>query len=129
MSPSAKRRRRKWRPRPPEFARPSRAGGIDPCRLVRQVNEFTGCEPSSSVTGRTRRPGSRRVGGASIRSTVGGPPQEVGHYYAAVKTLMLVGFIHFSVSAAVAHCFRSRFKSLATELLLRLPRTVRSARL
>jgi O-antigen/teichoic acid export membrane protein len=33
------------------------------------------------------------------------PPQEVGHYYAAVKTLMLVGFIHFSVSAAVAHRF------------------------
>ena len=27
------------------------------------------------------------------------------HYYAAVKTLMLVGFIHFSVSAAVAHRF------------------------
>lgn len=33
------------------------------------------------------------------------PPQEVGYYYAAVKTLMLVGFIHFSVSAAVAHRF------------------------
>jgi O-antigen/teichoic acid export membrane protein len=31
------------------------------------------------------------------------PPQEVGHYYAAVKTVMLVSFIHFSVSAAVAH--------------------------
>jgi O-antigen/teichoic acid export membrane protein len=33
------------------------------------------------------------------------PPEEVAHYYAAVKTLMLVGFIHFSVSAAVAHRF------------------------
>ena len=33
------------------------------------------------------------------------PPQEVGHYYAAAKTLMLVGFIHFSMSAAVAHRF------------------------
>jgi O-antigen/teichoic acid export membrane protein len=33
------------------------------------------------------------------------PPQEVGYYYAAVKTLMLVGFIHFSMSAAVAHRF------------------------
>lgn len=31
------------------------------------------------------------------------PPGEVAHYYAAVKTLMLVGFVHFSVSAAVAH--------------------------
>ncbi len=33
------------------------------------------------------------------------PPEEVAHYYAAAKTLMLVGFIHFSVSAAVAHRF------------------------
>ncbi|MBX9846284.1 MAG: lipopolysaccharide biosynthesis protein [Xanthobacteraceae bacterium] len=33
------------------------------------------------------------------------PPEDVAHYYAAVKTLMLVGFIHFSVSAAVAHRF------------------------
>jgi O-antigen/teichoic acid export membrane protein len=33
------------------------------------------------------------------------PPEEVAHYYAAVKTLMLVGFIHFSVVAAVAHQF------------------------
>ncbi|MFO1184119.1 MAG: lipopolysaccharide biosynthesis protein [Bauldia sp.] len=33
------------------------------------------------------------------------PAEEVAHYYAAVKTLMLVGFIHFSVSAAVAHRF------------------------
>jgi len=33
------------------------------------------------------------------------PPQEVAHYYAALKTLLLVGFIHFSVSAAVAHQF------------------------
>jgi O-antigen/teichoic acid export membrane protein len=33
------------------------------------------------------------------------PPEEVAHYYAAAKTLMLVGFIHYSVSAAVAHRF------------------------
>jgi O-antigen/teichoic acid export membrane protein len=33
------------------------------------------------------------------------PPVEVAHYYAALKTLLLVGFIHFSVSAAVAHQF------------------------
>lgn len=33
------------------------------------------------------------------------PPQEVGHYYAAVKTVMLVSFIHFAVSAAMAHRF------------------------
>jgi O-antigen/teichoic acid export membrane protein len=33
------------------------------------------------------------------------PPEEVAHYYAAAKTLMLVGFIHFSVVAAVAHQF------------------------
>jgi O-antigen/teichoic acid export membrane protein len=33
------------------------------------------------------------------------PPAEVAHYYAALKTLLLVGFIHFSVSAAVAHQF------------------------
>ena len=33
------------------------------------------------------------------------PPHEVGHYYAAVKTVMLVGFIHFAVSAAMAHRF------------------------
>jgi O-antigen/teichoic acid export membrane protein len=30
-------------------------------------------------------------------------PEEVGHYYAAAKTTLLVGFIHFSMSAAVAH--------------------------
>jgi O-antigen/teichoic acid export membrane protein len=33
------------------------------------------------------------------------PPEEVAHYYAAAKTLALVGFIHFSVVAAVAHQF------------------------
>jgi O-antigen/teichoic acid export membrane protein len=33
------------------------------------------------------------------------PPEEVAHYYAAVKTLALVGFIHFSIVAAVAHQF------------------------
>jgi O-antigen/teichoic acid export membrane protein len=33
------------------------------------------------------------------------PPQEVAHYYAAAKILALVTFIHFSVSAAVAHRF------------------------
>ena len=33
------------------------------------------------------------------------PPEEVAHYYAAAKTLALVTFIHFSVSAAVAHRF------------------------
>jgi O-antigen/teichoic acid export membrane protein len=33
------------------------------------------------------------------------PPEEVAHYYAAAKTLLLVGFIHFSVVAAVAHQF------------------------
>ena len=33
------------------------------------------------------------------------PPEEVAYYYAAVKTLTLVGFIHFSVVAAVAHQF------------------------
>jgi O-antigen/teichoic acid export membrane protein len=31
------------------------------------------------------------------------PPEEVAHYYAAAKILALVTFIHFSVSAAVAH--------------------------
>ena len=33
------------------------------------------------------------------------PPEEVAHYYAAAKTLALVAFIHFAVSAAVAHRF------------------------
>jgi O-antigen/teichoic acid export membrane protein len=33
------------------------------------------------------------------------PPDEVAHYYAAAKILALVTFIHFSVSAAVAHRF------------------------
>jgi O-antigen/teichoic acid export membrane protein len=33
------------------------------------------------------------------------PPQEVAHYYAAAKILALVTFVHFSVSAAVAHRF------------------------
>ena len=33
------------------------------------------------------------------------PPEEVAHYYAAAKILALVTFIHFSVSAAVAHRF------------------------
>ncbi|MEA2982880.1 MAG: hypothetical protein QOF09_4703 [Alphaproteobacteria bacterium] len=33
------------------------------------------------------------------------PPEEVAHYYAAAKTLALVTFVHFSVSAAVAHRF------------------------
>lgn len=33
------------------------------------------------------------------------PPEEVAHYYAAAKTLALAAFIHFSVSAAVAHRF------------------------
>ena len=33
------------------------------------------------------------------------PPEEVAHYYAAAKMLALVAFIHFSVSAAVAHRF------------------------
>jgi O-antigen/teichoic acid export membrane protein len=31
------------------------------------------------------------------------PPEEVAHYYAAAKTLSLVTFIYFSVTAAVAH--------------------------
>ena len=33
------------------------------------------------------------------------PPDVVAHYYAAAKTLALVAFIHFAVSAAVAHRF------------------------
>jgi O-antigen/teichoic acid export membrane protein len=33
------------------------------------------------------------------------PPEVVAHYYAAAKTLALVAFIHFAVSAAVAHRF------------------------
>ena len=33
------------------------------------------------------------------------PPEEVAHYYAAAKTLALAAFIHFAVSAAVAHRF------------------------
>ncbi len=33
------------------------------------------------------------------------PPEVVAHYYAAAKTLALVTFIHFAVSAAVAHRF------------------------
>jgi O-antigen/teichoic acid export membrane protein len=33
------------------------------------------------------------------------PPEVVAHYYAAAKTLLLVAFIHFAVSAAVAHRF------------------------
>ena len=33
------------------------------------------------------------------------PAEEVAHYYAAAKTLALVTFVHFSVSAAVAHRF------------------------
>ena len=32
-------------------------------------------------------------------------PEEVGHYYAAAKTLALVAFVYFSVAAAVAHRF------------------------
>ena len=34
-----------------------------------------------------------------------GSPNEVGIYYAAAKTLTLVAFVHFAVSAAVAHRF------------------------
>ena len=33
------------------------------------------------------------------------PPEEVAVYYAAAKTLALVAFVHFAVSAAVAHRF------------------------
>jgi O-antigen/teichoic acid export membrane protein len=33
------------------------------------------------------------------------PPEVVAHYYAAAKTLALVAFVHFAVSAAVAHRF------------------------
>lgn len=33
------------------------------------------------------------------------PPEEVAHYYAASRILTLVAFIHFSVTAAVAHRF------------------------
>jgi O-antigen/teichoic acid export membrane protein len=33
------------------------------------------------------------------------PPEEVGIYYAAVKTLALVAFVHYSVAAATAHKF------------------------
>lgn len=33
------------------------------------------------------------------------PAEEVAHYYAAAKTLALAAFIHFAVSAAVAHRF------------------------
>lgn len=33
------------------------------------------------------------------------PAEEVAHYYAAAKTLALASFIHFAVSAAVAHRF------------------------
>jgi O-antigen/teichoic acid export membrane protein len=33
------------------------------------------------------------------------PAEEVAHYYAAAKTLALAAFVHFAVSAAVAHRF------------------------
>lgn len=33
------------------------------------------------------------------------PAEDVAHYYAALKTMLLVGFIHFSVAAAVGHRF------------------------
>jgi O-antigen/teichoic acid export membrane protein len=33
------------------------------------------------------------------------PPEDVAHYYAAAKTLTLIAFVHFAVSAAVAHRF------------------------
>ena len=39
------------------------------------------------------------------------PPEEVAHYYAAAKILALVTFIHFSVSAAVAHRFAAHHVS------------------
>jgi O-antigen/teichoic acid export membrane protein len=32
-------------------------------------------------------------------------PEDVAHYYAAAKTLTLIAFVHFAVSAAVAHRF------------------------
>lgn len=33
------------------------------------------------------------------------PPEEVAHYYAAARTLLLVSFVYFAVGAAVAHHF------------------------
>ena len=33
------------------------------------------------------------------------PPEDVAVYYAAAKTLALISFVHFAVSAAVAHRF------------------------
>jgi O-antigen/teichoic acid export membrane protein len=51
------------------------------------------------------------------------PPEEIAIYYAAAKTLALVAFVNFSVSAAVAHRFseyhvsgdRERLSGLLTE--------------
>src|SRR6185369_5500899 len=37
------------------------------------------------------------------------PPEEVAVYYAAAKTLELVAFVYFSVSAAVAHKFSEKY--------------------
>jgi O-antigen/teichoic acid export membrane protein len=48
------------------------------------------------------------------------PPEEVAHYYAAAKTLALVTFIHFSVSAAVAHRFSAHHIAGDTKALAEL---------
>jgi O-antigen/teichoic acid export membrane protein len=50
-------------------------------------------------------------------------PEDVAVYYAAVKTLILVAFVHFAVSAAVAHRFseyhvaadRTRLKAILAD--------------
>jgi O-antigen/teichoic acid export membrane protein len=48
------------------------------------------------------------------------PPEVVAHYYAAAKTLALVTFIHFAVSAAVAHRFAAHHFSGDRDALAKL---------
>jgi O-antigen/teichoic acid export membrane protein len=51
------------------------------------------------------------------------PPDVVAHYYAASKTLALVAFIHFAVSAAVAHRFAAHHVAGNREALTELARS------
>jgi O-antigen/teichoic acid export membrane protein len=48
------------------------------------------------------------------------PPEVVAHYYSAAKTLALVTFIHFAVSAAVAHRFAAHHFSGDRDALAKL---------
>ena len=54
-------------------------------------------------------------------------PDDVAIYYAAAKTIALVSFVHFAVSAAVAHRFTEYHVTGDRAAARGIPRRIRSA--